>query len=233
MHSILITSYECGGRGSDMLRKNLEAVFSQTYRPLQCVVSDHSKDDVIENMVKTLDYRGVDFIYVRYAENYGNPCHNWNNALTYATGDTIQYAAMDERPAHPTAIADAMEFMNKTGAQWIACGHVDEPGDGTPFVPSWNPYILQGNNTVSGPAAVIIRSTLKNVRLDPTFSWLLDVDWYYRLYVVAGPPTIFPNVTYINRIGDHQLTHTVNLKPQRDIEHALIRRKYGFILPTS
>jgi GT2 family glycosyltransferase len=216
-----------------MLKKNLEAVFSQTYRPLQCVVSDHSRDDVIENMVRNLNPNGVDFIYVRYAENYGNPCHNWNNALKYATGDTIQYAAMDERPAHPNAIADAIQFMNKTGAKWIACGHVDEPGDGNPFIPSWNPYILYGNNTVSGPAASIIRSMLKHIQLDPTFSWLLDVDWYYRIYLVAGPPVIFPNVTYVNGVGDHQLTNTVNLQPRRDIENALIRHKYGMNLPTS
>ena len=233
MHSILITSYECGGRGSDMLKKNLEAVFSQTYRPLQCVVSDHSRDDVIENMVRTLNPNGVDLIYVRYAENYGNPCHNWNNALKYATGDTIQYTCMDERPAHPKSVEDAINFINKTGAMWIACGHIDEPGNGVPFIPVWSRHMLEGDNTISGPGCVIFQSKLKHIQLDPTFSWLLDVEWYYRMFLAAGPPVIFQNVTYINGVGDHQMTNTVYTQARRDLDFALIRRKYGMNLPTS
>jgi GT2 family glycosyltransferase len=232
MHSILITSYECGGKGVNILKLHLDAVFSQTYRPLQCVVSDHSRDNVIENMVRTLDTRGVHFIYVRYSENYGNPCHNWNNALKYATGDTLQYSAMDERPAHPKSVEDAVNYMNKTGAKWIACGHVDEPG-GQRFIPRWNPHLLSGINTISGPAAIMFRKELRHIQLDPTFSWLLDLDWYYRMFLAAGPPVIFENVTYINFVGDHQLTNTVNNQARRNHEALLIRRKYGDKLPTA
>jgi glycosyltransferase involved in cell wall biosynthesis len=230
MHSILITSYECGGRGSEFLKKNLESVFSQTYRPLQCVVSDHSRDDVIETMVKTLDSNGVEFVYVRYTENRGNPCHNWNNALNYATGDTLQYTCLDDRFIHPNALEDALSFMKTTGAQWIACAALNDPGK--EFFPKWNSNILT-TNTVGPPGAVIFRKTLKFIQFDPTFNWLLDTDWYFRLYERAGPPTIFDKVTYINCIGDHQLTNTVNTQPRRDIEYALLHRKYGMILPTT
>lgn len=41
-YSILITSYECYGKGAEFLRENLLSVFSQTYRPIQCIISDHS-----------------------------------------------------------------------------------------------------------------------------------------------------------------------------------------------
>jgi hypothetical protein len=57
--------------------------------------------------------------------------------------------------------------------------------------------------------------------------------WYYRMFLAAGPPVIFENITYINFVGDHQLSNTVNNQQRRDIEAALIRRKYGDNLPTA
>lgn len=225
MHSIMITSYECYGEGSSMLKKNLEAVFSQTYRPLQCIVSDHSKDNVIQDMVKTLDHKDIDFIYVHYYENYGNPCHNWRNALQYASGDTLQYMCMDERPAHPDAIKNAIHRMNANNAKWMVCAQIMEPGG--PFIPSWNERLLYGANGIGGPAAAMFRSDFKNVTFDPQFNWLMDIDLYYRLYLVAGRPLIHTEPTFINTLHPNQLTHRVNTTQRRNIEMELICKKYG------
>jgi hypothetical protein len=62
---------------------------------------------------------------------------------------------------------------------------------------------------------------------------MLDLDWYYRMFLAAGPPVIFENVTYINFVGDHQLTNTVNDQARRNFEAALMHRKYGDTLPTA
>jgi hypothetical protein len=229
-HTIITTSYECYGKGVQFMRENLEAVFSQTHRPLQCIVSDHSKNDDIENLVKSLDSRGVEVVYVRYTENYGNAGENWNNGFKYATGDTIQYNCMDERLAHPNAIADALAFMKQTGAQWIACAQRTEPKNDI-YVPYWNPRIINCN-TISGPTAVIIRSTLKDIMLDPQFFYYIDTEWYYRLGKRAGPPAIFTGITYIGRIHELQMTNTFSTPARIALEEGRLYQKYGPQLPT-
>ena len=69
------------GAGPGFIKNNLEKITEIEYRPLQCVISDHSKNDEIENIVKSIEPKGVDVVYVRYPENYENLAHNWNNAL--------------------------------------------------------------------------------------------------------------------------------------------------------
>jgi len=230
-YSILITAYECYGKGAEFLRENLLSVFSQTYRPIQCIISDHSKDDVIKEMVNTLDTNGVECLYVKYSENYGNPCHNWNNALQYCTGDYIHYLAMDDRLAYQDAVQDTVNFMKTHNPKWVACSHIVYPA-GYKFTPRWNSNILQCN-TISGPSAVVLDKSLKHIKMDPTFIWYLDLDWYYRIYKEVGPPTIYDNVLFINRIHNLQLTNTVcNIKRQKH-ETKLLRLKYGSPLPTS
>lgn len=232
LYSILITSYECYGKGAEYLKENLINVFSQKYRPIQCIVSDHSKDNAIEDMVQTLDTNGVEFIYVRYSENYGNPCSNWNNALKYANGDYIHYLAMDDRLASEDSVKNVVEFMNQTKSKWIAVSHTTTH-DTQKFTPRWNDNILQAN-TISGPSAVVLDKSLKHIMLDPEFTWFLDLDWYYRIYTEAGPPNIYDNITFLNRIHPHQLSHTIcSSQEYRNNEYNKLIAKYGNPLPTS
>jgi len=228
-YSILISTYECHGKGVEFLNENLLSVFLQTYRPLQCIVSDHSKDDVIENMVKNLDTRGVEFIYVRYNENYGSPCHNWNNALKYSTGDYIHYIAMDDKFYDEKAVESIVSFMKTNNSKWVASSHLC---DNQKFTPRWNNNILQCN-TISGPSGITIVKELKNIKLDPAFIWFLDLDWYYRLYLEAGSPMIFDQITWCNRIHPFQLTNIVCNEHRNNAELNTLYEKYGKPLPQS
>lgn len=225
MYSVLITTYECRGRGTHFTRECLERVFGQTYRPIQCIVSDHSRDDKIEIMTKTMDTRGVDLIYVRYTENYGSPCHNWNNALKYATGKYIHYLAMDDRLAHPNAVTDVVGHMDSTGTQWVATACQFDPASHGYHVPSWTGDILH-ENTIGGPTKVVIRDTLKHIQMDPKFIWVLDMDWFHRLYLEAGPPSFFTHTfTYIDRHHPDQLTKQLT-DMEKEKEHRELLLKY-------
>jgi GT2 family glycosyltransferase len=229
-HSILTTTWECHGKGIQFVKENMESIVSQTYRPIQWIVSDHSKDSVIEDLLKSSDMKGVELIYSRYSENYGNAGHNWHNALKYATGDTLQYNCMDERFARSDAIKDALEFMNKTGAEWIACSQILDPYN-TRYVPKWNPNIIN-QNTLSAFTAVILRSSLKDITLDPQFAYYLDSEWYYRIGKRAGPPAIFDSIVYIGRIHEFQMTASIVADGKRiPLEDSRLIAKHGNPLP--
>jgi hypothetical protein len=230
-YSILTTTYECYGKGKLFVEENLRNVFMQSYRPLQCIISDHSKDDVIENYIKTLDTNGVELVYVRYKENYGNPGDNWNNALNYATGKYIQYNCMDERLAHNDAVKNIVEFMEKNDAKWIACSQITEPTN-KKYTPSWNKSIIN-KNTISGPTAVVIRDNLKHITMDSQFFYYIDTEWYYRLYKEAGSPVIFDSISYIGRVHDLQLTNIFCTNERISLENERLHVKYNFNLPSS
>lgn len=231
LYTIVISAYECHGKGAEFLRENLTSIFDQSYRPIQCIVSDHSRNDDISNMVKTLNPNGVDFIYVKYSDHYGNPCHNWNNGLKYATGDYIHYLAMDDKLENNDSVKNVVEFMKNTNAKWIACSHKINPTNEV-FIPKWNDYIIQ-TNTISGPSAIVIDKTLKHITFDPQFILYLDLDLYYRLYKEAGEPLIYNNVAWVNRIHSLQLSHTVCDYNLTLLETERLVKKYGNPLPRS
>jgi len=231
LYTLLITSYECKGAGKGFLEESMNAILQQTYRPIQVVISDHSKDNLIEEYVKTLK-TDIEIVYTRYSMNYGSPCHNWNNALKFARGDYIQYLALDDMLAHNRAVENAVnEIDGNPASNWFITTHRINPS-GEIFIPKWNSNILQ-RNTVSGPSAIIIRAGLKHIQLDPEFIWYLDLDWYYRLYKEGGKPTTLSRVHWINRKHPLQLTHTVCSQERKDWEKAQLFKKYGNPLPTS
>lgn len=232
LYSILITSYECHGYGVQFIKENMEAIISQEYRPIQVVISDHSKNDDIENVISAMDTSGVEVIYKRYEEHYGNPCHNWNNALLYATGDYIHYLALDDRLYDKKSVMTIVNYAEKNKeSRWFATAHITEP-ENTKFIPRWNDNILI-KNTISGPSAIVIRKDLRHIRLDPAFIYNLDLDWYYRLYKEAGVPNCIGDPCWINRCGPHQLTRVVCTAENNRREDEHLIKKYGYPLPRS
>lgn len=232
LYSILITTYECNGKGPEYTNNLLNSILMQDYRPLQVIVSDHSKNDVVERVVRSKQAVGIEIIYDRYCENYGNACHNWNNALRFATGDFLHYFAMDDFFVQKDSITQIVTHMNKHPEHsWLASGHIVYP-TGHVFMPRWNPNILQAN-TLSGPSAITIRKHLRHITLDPQFSWLLDLDWYYRLYKEAGKPGFLQSIIWANRNHSEQLSNTANVGERRLFENKLIKEKYGNPLPCS
>ena len=231
LYTLLITSYECKGSGKGFLEESMNAILQQTYRPIQVVISDHSKDNLIEEYVKTLK-TDIEIVYTRYSMNYGSPCHNWNNSVKYAKGSYIQYLALDDTLAHEDSVSDAVNYMNaKPNMNWFVAAHRINPS-GEIFIPKWNSQILT-RNTVSGPSAIIIRDKLKNIKMDPEFIWFLDLDWYYRLYKEGGQPGIIRLIHWVNRKHPLQLTHTVCNKSLREDEMQKLFKKYGDPLPSS
>lgn len=228
LYSILITTYECHGEGPEMTRRNLNSIFKQTYRPIQVVVSDHSKDDKIEELVKSMNTNGVELIYSRYKEHYGNPVWNWGNALQYATGDLIRYFAMDDYFGDEDALETTVEYINTlTEKDWFVSAHRVAPGGGY-FFPKWNNLILF-MNTLSGPSAVTIRSSLKSIKMDPEFIMYLDTEWYYRLSIKVGLPAILPFPDWVNTIHQNQLSSSMCTTTSNKYELVNLFKKYGDI----
>ena len=232
LYTILISTYESRGKGVEYTMNNLSKIINQTYRPIQVVISDHSKNDDIENNIKLLNLNTIDLVYKRHSQDYGNIASNWNNALCYAKGSLMQYLAMDDYLCDEHSIKKVVDFFNdNSNVKWIATPCRLDPTNEV-FIPRWNSCILN-ENTISGPSAIVLRDSLKDIKLDSTFQCLVDLDWYYRLYKIAGEPTIFNSVTWVNRIHNEQMSNTVCTIENILIEKQNLIKKYGNPIPSS
>lgn len=226
LFTTIITTYECYGQGRKLLEENLNSILIQTYENIECIITDHSKDNIIEEYVTNLILpSNIKVFYTRYTENYGNPSYNWNNGLKCANGEFIHTLCMDETYYHKNTIKNIVNFMKSTNAKWIACSQLVQPKN-YKFVPKWNSNILT-NNTLSGNGAIIILKELKHIQFDPQFIWFLDTDYYYRIFLEVGPPTIFDEICYIGRIHEHQLTNKVCDSSRQHVETLNITKKYN------
>ena len=62
--SICIPTYEMNGIGSSFLQKGLNSILRQTYKNIEVVISDHSQDDEIKNIVLSYDNK-LNIKYIR------------------------------------------------------------------------------------------------------------------------------------------------------------------------
>ena len=80
------------------LKIGFDSIIEQTYKNIEIVISDHSKNDDIENLI--IEYqkinRNIVIKYFRYNEKYGNISANINNAIKNCDGDIIKIMFMDD-----------------------------------------------------------------------------------------------------------------------------------------
>ena len=218
--------------GAEFIRRNLIHCLEQTYRPLEVVISDHSVNSLVQDEVAKHQHPDIQIVYLRYQEHRGSPCANWNNAVRYATGDMIRIMALDDYLAYPDAILDSMQWMQSHPENWFVSNRIDEKNAvRTKRTAFWNSQILSAN-TISGPSCVMVpKAMYSDIQMDIRLIWLLDLDWYFRLYQKYGKPGVIPHYTWVNSQHDNQLSHTVHIREATEIR--ILKEKYGGYLPTS
>ena len=93
------------------------------------------------------------------------------------------------------------------------------------YNPRWNNMIWTGNNTMGCPTGMTIKN--KNLLFfDEEINWLMDVDYYKRMFDLHGEPTILDEITVVNRTWGNRLTDTI---PQslKDKEFEMLKLKYA------
>jgi glycosyltransferase involved in cell wall biosynthesis len=217
--SIAIPTYEMHNKGAEFLIFALNGIFHQTYKNIEVVISDHSKNDDVKNACNEWSSKGLNIHYLKNEENRGSSSANINNAIKHSTGKYIKILFQDDFLYCADAIEKTVKaFENNPDKQWLvsACEHSN---DGKflyrPFYPRYHNDIHLGNNTISSPSVLTIRN--ENVLyFDSKLIWLMDVEYYKRLHNAFGSPIILNTITVVNRTWDSQVSNLVkgDLKKQ-------------------
>jgi hypothetical protein len=128
---------------------------------------------------------------------------------------------MDDFLAHENSL---QEIVDHFAGRWMVTG-CNNDYNYAPHLPSWNDQIVSGVNTIGSPSVLIIRNE-DPLLFDEKMTWLLDCDYYQRMYKKFGIPTFLNDINVTIGVGEHQATNLMGDQVKLN-EHILMQEKYG------
>lgn len=219
--SVCIPTYEMSGRGTHYLSEALKSIELQDFKDFEVVVSDHSEDFKIQMVCEKSD---LNIVYLRNEENKGSSSANLNNAIRNATGEYIKILLQDDFLLAPDCLEQVINAFETSDAKWALVGTlhtVDGKVLTRPLHPQYHDEIHKGENTISSPSVLAIRNE-NPLFFDESLLWLMDVEYYKRLYTTFGPPAYVRGLHVVNRIWNGQVSNTM-------VDQALKNRELDYV----
>lgn len=212
--SVAIPCYEMKN-GSELLKRNLDMLTKQVYRDFDVVITDNSDYNNIEKVCGL--YPNLNLHYFKNPKR--GMAANTNEAIKRATGDLIKILYQDDYLASEYSLKDIVEAFK---GQWLvtACEHFNGIGKYNAHYPMYSEDIHTGNNTIGSPSVLTIKND-KPMLFDENLGYLLDCDYYKRMYKKYGEPTILDNINVV--IGIHEGQVSSNLTED------FIRKEFEYI----
>jgi len=226
--SITIPTYEMHGYGVTFLEHSFKVLNTQSFKNFEIIISDHS----LNNDIYALCQKWSDYLNIKYLRNdkkRGSSSANINYAIRNATGEWIKILFQDDFLYHSEALMDIYNLINEHSPLWIAtaCEHTN---DGTnyyrAFYPRWNNNLVFGQNTISSPSVISIKNENNKIYFDENLIWLMDVEYYHRMYKLFGEPYYLNKINVVNRVWGSRLSDTIPIKRKKE-EEKLLKIKYG------
>jgi glycosyltransferase involved in cell wall biosynthesis len=221
LFSIAIPTWEINGKGAEYLEHSFNILAQQTFQDFEIVISDHSlNDDIKDVCYKWFNSNlGLSIVYVRNDIGRGKIAPNINNAIKHCNGGYIKILFQDDFLYN----VDSLEMIFNSitinlNQKWFitGCAHTKDCIDlYDPMAPYYHDRIYAGINTISCPSVL----TIKNEDLllfNETLNWLVDVEYYKRLYDKHGYPTVIESICTVNR--DSDVRTTTMITEQQKIE---------------
>jgi len=229
--SIAIPTYEMKGKGVDFLEFSFNKLINQNFKDFEVVISDHSKDSLIEELCNVWRTK-LNMKYSRNHSEVGSSSANINNAIINSTGQWIKILFQDDFLFDENSLMVTHDSIKSNlDSKWFvsSCQHShDGYSFYREFIPQWNDKMIYGNNTISSPSVLTIKNDENKLLFDKDYIWLMDCDYYQRCYNLFGAPTIINRVTVVNRTWPNQLTNELSFEIKNK-EHYQILKKHNVL----
>lgn len=140
----------------------------------------------------------------------GKMAENTNAAIRKSTGKLIKILYQDDYLNHESALADIADAFQ---GHWLITGSDNN------LHPHWTDDIEKGNNKLGSPSALTVLNE-EPLLFDENMSYLLDCDYYRRMYDRYGAPVILDKVGVSIGVGPHQTTNLLtNEEKQREFDY--------------
>lgn len=210
--SIAIPTYEMRGLGTKFLEELFLSILNQSYKNVEVLVSDHSKNNDILDLCSSYS-KQLSIVYVRNFYDHGNGPANTNSAIRCCTGDIIKIMFSDDLFTDDQALEKINQKFLETNAHWIVTGF-SHTQDGKnfyrPMIPRWSEHLLEGQNFMGGPSIVAMKKESIQY-FDPNCKMLMDTEFYHRMRYNYGMPTIIEDILVCSREGDYRISANLDL----------------------
>ena len=225
--SVCIPTYEMNGKGAELLRYSLTRIQVQTFKDLEVCVTDHSRNNDIENVCREFA-PFVRMNYHRINEKHGSSSYNTNQSMLRANGEILKLIQQDDYLLNEYAIQKTVDVFNNPSVVWIANAYIHTQDKITFFnyhLPRVNPKI-ETVNTIGCPTCISLRK--KNMLLfDDNLIWYFDCEWYKRMFDKYGPPAIMEEPLMVNYLWEGQVTNTLANEQLRERELRYVENKFA------
>lgn len=232
--SIAIPCWDIKGKGVEYLEHSFNILAQQTFTDFNIIISDHSLDDSIENLCK--DWSTL--LNIKYIKNdigRGNIAPNLNVAINNSDGKYIKILFQDDFLYDVDSLEKIYTAIQKDlEKSWIitACTHTKDCINlYDTMVPYYHDNIHEGSNTISCPTVLTIKND-NPLLFDESLNWLVDVEYYKRLYNTYGDPVIVNEVCAVNRDAEVRTTNLIS-EAQKQEETARVAEMYNQVLDLS
>lgn len=228
--SIVMPTHEMGGNGIKYFDQQFQALLHQTTDDFDLVVSDQSTDDLIEKRCEYYSDR-VDIKYHRF-DGPRRAANNVNNAMKLATGQILKPLFVDDRMFRKDSLETYIQLHEDNPFHhWAFTGFIhckdDSAEEGNlfnPRLPRWNPEIYL-SNTVGCPSGMSILNHKDLPIIDDTFLWVMDIEWYMRLYLKYDLPVFHKDIHTLIRIHDESVSSQTQEETKKS-EDERVREMY-------
>jgi len=177
-------------------------------------------------------WRSINRIMEQTYKNYeiiitkeGKMAENTNAAIKKCTGDVIKILYMDDYLAHDNALQDIADKFN---GNWMVTGCIHDDGElHNKHYPTFNKDI-HIRNTIGSPSVLTIKNE-DPLMFDEGMTWMLDCDYYKRLYERYGNPTILNSINVVIGLHEGQATNMLS-EDIKSNEHSYMLEKHDTTL---
>jgi hypothetical protein len=226
--SIAIPTYGYNGKGSEFLEFSFEKLNSQTFKNFEIVISDHSTDDTIKDICDKWKEK-LNIIHFFNENGRGVISPNINESMKNCKGQWIKILFQDDFLFDENSLQKQHDYiLQNQNLKWFFTQFYHS-NNGINFYrhyfPQWNSNVWSGNNTLGCPSGL----TLKNndlIFFDENLNWLMDCDFYQRMFLKYGEPSVLNEITVVNRTWGNRLTDTIS-EQQKYNEFLIVSKKYA------
>jgi hypothetical protein len=211
--SIVIPTYEMSGMGTKFLEESFKKLSIQNFKDFDVVISDHSINDLIKLLCEKWSTI-LNIKYYKNVNNVGSSSSNLNNGIDKCSGCWIKILFQDDFLLNENSLSILKSKIDENVLNYWFVSSCEHTNDGTnlyrPFRPSWNDNIHLGINTISSPSVITFKNNSNKIYFDGGLLWLMDVDFYKRIYNEYGLPYFIQDILVVNRTWGESLSNTLS-----------------------
>lgn len=198
------------------LKRLLNSLFFQSFSDFEIIISDDSTSDEVEKFCLALNNEKI-----KYQQHKSLYCatENWNYALKNASGKYRMLVHHDDYFYDENILAQIHKnCINFDSIDAYFLGFKNDTHCKKFYYNRFNFQSIQENpsnllfvNYLSAPSCLVLRESVK-LNYDTHLKWLVDVEFYQRLFDNYSSIGYLPEIKMVIGGGDERITNTISRK---------------------